>query len=285
MSENGKRPVVGLALGGGVARGLAHIGVLRALESAGVPIDLIAGTSAGALAGACYASGLTPDQTEAFACKLSWSDLGRVTVSKLGFYNSERTETYLKKILPVTRFEETRVPLGVVATDLQAGKMVVFTEGDIPLAVRASCAIPCYFLPVTVNGRMMVDGGIVGHLPASVARGMGADIVIAVDVNSEGRPISPPTNVFTIMSQSLSIMGRSSVSYLYQDADIVIRPRVGDYSTDDLTKAADLIRLGQEAAEKTLPAIKKLLIKEKPSWLKRVFAKPADERRVTMLNR
>ena len=131
----------------------------------------------------------------------------------------------------------------------------------------------------------MVDGGIVGHLPASVARGMGADIVIAVDVNSEGRPISPPTNVFTIMSQSLSIMGRSSVSYLYQDADIVIRPRVGDYSTDDLTKAADLIRLGQEAAEKTLPAIKKLLIKEKPSWLKRVFAKPADERRVTMLNR
>ena len=136
MSENGKRPVVGLALGGGVARGLAHIGVLRALESAGVPIDLIAGTSAGALAGACYASGLTPDQTEAFACKLSWSDLGRVTVSKLGFYNSERTETYLKKILPVTRFEETRVPLGVVATDLQAAVCRIWN--DVAVSIPSS---------------------------------------------------------------------------------------------------------------------------------------------------
>ncbi len=285
MASNSKRPIVGIALGGGVARGMAHVGVLRELEKNGIPIDLIAGTSVGALAGACYAAGLTPDQIEELACSISWSDLGRVTVSRLGFYNSERTETFLKKILPVNRFEQTRIPLGIVATDLQAGKMVVFTEGDIPLAVRASCAIPCYFIPVMVNGRMMVDGGVVGHLPASVARGMGADIVIAVDVNSEGRPIPPPNNIFTIMSQSLSIMGRSSVTYLYQDADVIVRPRVGDFAPDDLSKAAELIKAGEEAARRTMPAIKKLLTKEKPGFFKRLFAKPVDERRVKMLDR
>ena len=285
MVSNGKRPVIGIALGGGVARGMAHVGVLRELEKNGIPIDLIAGTSAGALAGACYAAGMTPDEIEHLACTMTWNDLGRVTVSRLGFYNSERTESFLKKTLPVNRFDQTRIPLGIVATDLQAGKMVVFTDGDIPLAVRASCAIPCYFIPVMVNGRMMVDGGVVGHLPASVARAMGADIVIAVDVNSEGRPIPPPNNIFTIMSQSLSIMGRSSVTYLYQDADVIIRPRVGDFPPDDLSKARELIKAGEEAARRTMPAIKRLLTKEKPGFFKRLFAKPVDERRVKMLDR
>jgi NTE family protein len=136
-----------------------------------------------------------------------------------------------------------------------------------------------------VNGRMMVDGGVVGHLPASVARGMGADIVIAVDVNSEGRPIAPPNNIFTIMSQSLSIMGRSSVTYLYQDADVVVSPRVGAFAPDDLSKAPELIKAGEEAARRTMPAIKRLLAKEKPGFFKRLFAKPVDERRVRMLDR
>jgi NTE family protein len=284
MARNGKRrPVIGVALGGGVARGMSHIGVLRELEKNGIPIDLIAGTSAGAMIGGAYAAGLTPDQLEDLACKLTWADLGRVTVSRLGFYNSERTETYLKSKLPVTKFEETRIPLAVVATDLQAGRMVVFTEGDIPLAVRASCAIPCYFTPVMVNGRMMVDGGLVGHLPASVARGMGADIVIAVDVNSKSNPIPPPTSIFSIMSQSLSIMGRSSVTYLYQDADVVISPHLASFELQDLSKAAEMIKAGEEAARRTMPAIKRLLLREKPGLFRRLFAKPVDARRVAML--
>jgi NTE family protein len=284
MARNGKkRLVVGVALGGGVARGMAHVGVLRELEKNGIPIDLVAGTSAGAIVGGSYAAGLTPDQIEELACNLKWSDLGRVTVSRLGFYSSERTETYLKAKLPVTKFEETRVPLAVVATDLQTGKMVVFTEGDIPLAVRASCAIPCYFTPVLVNGRMMVDGGLVGHLPASVARSMGADVVIAVDVNSKSNPIPPPTNIFSIMSQSLSIMGRSSVSYLFQDADIVISPHLASFDPHDLSRACDLIKAGEEAARRTMPAIKRLLAREQPGFFKRLFNKPADTRRVMML--
>ncbi|HYE73299.1 MAG TPA: patatin-like phospholipase family protein [Blastocatellia bacterium] len=284
MSRNEKkRPVIGVALGGGVARGMAHVGVLRELEKNGIPIDLISGTSAGALVGSLYATGLTPDQIEDLAYNLRWSDLGRVTVSRLGFYNNERTEAYLASKCPVRKFEETRIPLGVVATDLQSGRMVVFTEGDIPLAVRASCAIPCYFTPVIVNGRMIVDGGLVGHLPASVARSMGADIVIAVDVNSKSTPIAPPTNIFTIMSQSLSIMGRSSVAYLYQDADVVVSPNLASFELHDLRQARGLIKAGEEAAQKTMPAIKRLLMREKPGFFKRLFARPVDERRVMML--
>ena len=165
-----KRPLVGLALGGGMARGCAHVGVLRELERNDIPIDLIAGTSVGSLIGGAYAAGLSPDQIEQMALTISWNDLGRVTISKLGFYNSERTEDYIRKHFPVTEFEKTRLPFGAVATDIQTGKMVIFTEGSLPLAIRASCAMPIFYTPVTVNGRMMVDGGLVGHIPASVTR-------------------------------------------------------------------------------------------------------------------
>jgi len=275
MAQNGKkRPVVGVALGGGVARGIAHIGVLRELEKHKIPVDLIAGTSVGSLIAGAYAAGLSPAQLEQLAHTISWSDLGRVTVSRLGFYNNARTEEYIRATFPVDRFEKLRMPLGVVATDLQAGKMVVFTEGDLALAIRASCAIPCYYTPVMVNGRLMVDGGLVGHLPAAVARGMGADIVIAVDVNSQSLPIPPPTNIFTVMSQALSIMGRSSVSYLYQEADVVVHPRVEHVKPDDLSKADEMIEAGETAARNVIHHIQRLLEPEKRGLFKRIFAKP-----------
>jgi NTE family protein len=277
MSDR-KRPRVGLALGGGVARGIAHIGVLREFEKNNIPIDLIAGTSAGSLIGGGYASGLSPDDLEKLALKIRWSDLGRMTVSRLGFFNSERMETYLRTIFPIHQIEQMRLPLGVVATDIQEGRMVVFTEGDVALAIRASCAIPCYFLPVMVNGRMMVDGGLVGHLPASVARRMGADIVIAVDVHSEGLPIPPPNNVFSLMYQSLSIMGRSSVTYLYRDADVIARPKVGYVRPDDLTKAKEMIAAGEAAAREVIPQIRKLLEPEKRGFFARLFA-PSEKAR------
>jgi NTE family protein len=285
MSDNGKkRPVIGLALGGGVARGIAHVGVLRELEKNQIPIDLLAGTSVGSLIAGGYASGLSPDQLEQLAHTIRWSDLGRVTVSRLGFYNNARTEEYIRANFPAAHFEKLRIPLGVVATDLQAGKMVVFTEGDLALAIRASCAIPCYYTPVLVNGRLMADGGLVGHLPAAVARGMGADIVIAVDVNSQSLPIPPPTNIFTIMSQALSVMGRSSVTYLYQDADVVIRPRVEHIKPDDLSKASEMIAAGEEAARRNIRAIRRLLQPERKGLFKRLFARPeSDSRRMSTL--
>ncbi|MCI0339187.1 MAG: patatin-like phospholipase family protein [Acidobacteria bacterium] len=279
------RPVVGLALGGGMARGCAHVGVLRELDKNEIPIDLIAGTSVGSLIGGAYAAGLTPDQIEAIALKISWNDLGRVTISRLGFYDSKRTEDFIRANFPVTEFEGTRIPFGAVATDIQTGKMVVFTEGSLPLAIRASCAMPIFYTPVLVNGRMMVDGGLVGHIPASVARMMGADIIIAVDVNSQHLPIPQPTHLFTVMSQALSIMGRSTVSYLYTDADIVVRPQIEHVRPDDLSKAREMIAAGEEAALRVVPNIKKMLEPRKQGFFKRIFSKPEyDKRRVTMIN-
>lgn len=287
MAQNTeKRPVIGLALGGGMARGCAHVGVLRELERHQIPIDLIAGTSVGSLIGGAYCAGLSPDQVEQLALNISWSDLGRATVSLMGFYNSERTEDYVRKHFPITEFEKTRIPFGAVATDLQTGKMVVFTEGSIPLAIRASCAMPVFYTPVTVNGRMMVDGGLVGHIPASVARMMGADIVIAVDINSQHLPIPQPTNMFSIMSQSLSIMGRSAVSYIYSDADVVVRPEIEDVRPDDLSKAAYMIAAGEKAVGRVIPKIRKLLTPRKQGFFKRIFSSPKpDPRRVTMLEK
>lgn len=287
MAQNAeKRPVIGLALGGGMARGCAHVGVLRELERNNIPIDLLAGTSVGSLIGGAYCAGLSPDQIGEMALTINWSDLGRATVSLMGFYNSERTEDYVRKNFPVTEFEKTRIPFGAVATDLQTGKMVVFTEGSIPLAIRASCAMPVFYTPVMVNGRMMVDGGLVGHIPASVARMMGADIVIAVDINSQHLPIPQPTNLFTIMSQSLSIMGRSAVQYIHGDADVVVIPQIEHVRPDDLSKAAEMIVAGEEAARRVIPKIKKLLAPRKQGFFQRIFSRPqSDPRRVSMLER
>jgi NTE family protein len=284
--NNKKRPLIGLALGGGMARGCAHIGVLRELEKSDIPIDLIAGTSVGSLIGGAYAAGLSPDQIEKMALSISWNDLGRVTISKLGFYNSERTEDYIRKHFPVTEFEKTRVPFGAVATDIQTGKMVIFTEGSLPLAIRASCAMPIFYTPVTVNGRMMVDGGLVGHIPASVTRLMGADIVIAVDVNSQHLPIPPPTHLFTVMSQALSVMGRSAVQYLYADADIVIRPQIEQVRPDDLSKAPEMIAAGEEAVRRVIDKLKRSLEPRRQGLFKRIFSREPeyDKRRLTMLS-
>ncbi|MDX2042126.1 MAG: patatin-like phospholipase family protein [Acidobacteriota bacterium] len=282
--NNEKRPVVGLALGGGMARGCAHVGVLRELERNDIPIDLLVGTSVGSLIGGAYAAGLSPDQIEELAMTISWSDLGRPTVSLMGFYNSERTEDYVKKKFPLIEFEKTRIPFGAVATDLQTGKMVVFTEGSLPLAIRASCAMPVFYTPVMVNGRMMVDGGLVGHIPASAARMMGADIVIAVDINSQHLPIPQPTNLFTIMSQSLSVMGRSAVSYIHADADVVVRPQIEHVRPDDLSKAAEMIVAGEEAVRRVIPKIRRLLLPKKKGFFKRLFSSSRpDPRRVSML--
>ncbi len=281
-----KRPVVGLALGGGMARGCAHVGVLRVLEKHQIPVDLIAGTSVGSLIGGAYAAGLTPDQIEQLALNIQWSDLGRMTISKLGFYDSRRTEDYVRRKFPLSAFEKTRLPFGAVACDIQTGKMVVFTEGDMALAIRASCAMPIYYTPVMVNGRMMVDGGLVGHIPASVARMMGADIVIAVDVNSQHLPIPQPTHLFTVMAQALSIMGRTAVSYIYTDADIVIRPQIEHIRPDDLSRAAEMITLGEQAAERVIRKVQQLIVPRKQGFISRLFSRrKQDSWRVVPLSR
>jgi len=167
LSRRKMVPSIALALSGGAARGIAHVGVLRALTENDIPIDAIAGTSAGALVGGAFSSGMPLDEIEAIGRSLRWRDIGRMTMSRLGVQTNERLEQYLRERLPKKRFEEFPIPLAVVATDLQTGKPVVMREkGDVPFAIRASCAIPGWYVPVIdVNGRQLVDGGLVAIYP------------------------------------------------------------------------------------------------------------------------
>ena len=251
--KNGKgreRPSVGLALSGGAARGIAHVGVLRVLIEHGIPIDYIAGTSAGALVGGALAAGLSIDEIEEIGLNLRWRDLGRPTLSRLGMQSNARLEEYVHAHFPVTRFEDLRIPLATVATDLRAGSAVVMSgEGDIAFAIRASCAIPGWYVPVTdKRGRQLVDGGLVANVPTAAVRALGADIVIAVDVNSEGAKfLGPPQSAIGVMLQAMMVIQRTAAMHQWQDADVVIMPKVGHIRWDEIGRAADLIAAGREA--------------------------------------
>src|SRR6185503_8325940 len=200
------RPTIGLALSGGAARGMAHVGVMRALVENKVPVDYIGGTSAGSIVGGAYAAGMLVEEIAEFGRSLRWRDVGRMTMSRLGVQSNERLEQYLRERLPVTRFEDLRIPFAAVATDLKTGAVVVLRdEGDVPFAIRASCAVPGWYVPVPdEEGRQLVDGGLVAVVPTTMTRSLGADIVIAVDVNSEGATfIGPTSSVIGVLLQSL----------------------------------------------------------------------------------
>ena len=268
-----RRPRLGLALSGGAARGAAHVGVLKVFEAEGVRVDCVAGTSAGALVGGAYAAGLPIAELEEIARRMRWRDFGRMTLSRLGVQSSARMEEYVRERFPVTRFEELRIPFAAVATDLNTGAAVVMRdEGDVAFAIRASCALPGWYVPVVDGeGRQLVDGGLVANLPSSIARGLGAEVVVAVDVNSEGAKfMSSPTSVVGVLLQSIIVVQRTAVVHQRQAADVVISPSVGHIRWDEMTRADELIAAGAEAARAALPHIHELLEPEPPaptSWL------------------
>jgi NTE family protein len=260
--RKGRRPRLGLALSGGAARGLAHVGVLKVLAEQDIRVDCVAGTSAGALVGGALAAGMPIEDIEKVGRTLRWRDLGRMTLSRLGVQSNAFLEEYVHARFPVTRFEELSVPFAAVATDLQTGARVVMRdEGDIGFAIRASCAIPGWYVPVTDSeGRQLVDGGLVANLPVSVVRTLGAEVVVAVDVNSEGAKfMGPPTSVIGVLLQSMLVVQRVSVEHQRQLADVCISPAVGHLRWDELTRAAEFIDAGVEAARAAIPAIKELL--------------------------
>src|SRR5262245_9524065 len=210
-----KLPKIALALSGGAARGIAHVGVLRALVENKIPFDFVAGTSAGSLVGAALASGMPLSEIDDIGRKIKWRDVGRVTMSRLGVQSNERLEEYLRRLLPITSFEKLPIPLAVVATDLQTGLPVVMRDhGDVPFAVRASCTIPGWFVPVTDDaGRQLVDGGLVATVPVEAARSFKPDIVIAIDVNAEGARFLGPTSIIGVVLQSMMMVQRTATSH------------------------------------------------------------------------
>ena len=286
-----QRPRVGLALSGGVARGFAHIGVLRVLEEHHIPIDYIAGTSAGSLVAAAYSAGMSVDEVERVSRNMRWKDVGRVTLSRLGVQSNARLEEFVRAQLPVKRFEELRLPLAVVATDLKTGSAVIMTEGDVAFAVRASCALPGWYVPVTDDhGRQLVDGGLVANIPTAAVRGLGADLVIAVDVNSEGAKfIGPPLSVIGVILQSIMVVQRTAAIHQLHDADVVIMPKTGHIRWDEMQRADELIATGEQAARPTVERIKRLLepvTEPRPKWYQRRRRQqqpPEDKRRVSPL--
>jgi len=262
LSETSAFPKIGLALSGGAARGMAHVGVLRALVENDVSIDCIAGTSAGSIVGGAYAAGMSIEEIRGFGRTLRWRDIGRVTMSRLGIQSNERLEQYLRARMPVTKFEELQVPFAAIATDLKTGIAVVMRdEGDVPFAIRASCAIPGWYVPVAdEQGRQLVDGGLVAVVPTTMARSLGADIVIAVDVNSEGATfIGPTSSVIGVLLQSLLVVQKTASHNQREMADLVINPKVGHIRWDEMGRADELMAAGYEAALKKIPDIRALI--------------------------
>ena len=255
-------PRIGLALSGGAARGMAHVGVLRALIENGIPIDCVAGTSAGSIVGGAFAAGLSIDELADFGRSLRWRHIGRLTVSRFGFQSNARLEKYMRARLPITKFEDLPMPFAAVATDLKTGEAVVMKDkGDVPFAIRASCTIPGWYVPVPdAEGRQLVDGGLVAVIPSAATRALGADIVIAVDVNSAGASfISSTGSLIGVLLHSMMVI-QKGVSRQHCDlSDLVITPKVGHIRWDQVRRADELMVAGYEAGLESIPKIRKLI--------------------------
>jgi len=250
-------PAIGIALGGGFARGIAHIGVLKVLEEEGIPIRVVAGTSVGALIGACYCSGLSLDEMEEVARQTRFTTFARWTLSRCGFASNDRMVAFLTRTLKCKTFEDLRIPLGVTATDFNTGEGVVFHSGSIIDPVRASCAYPGMFLPVEIRGRYLVDGMLSHPVPTRPVREMGADRVIAVQLKGTWASGGPPRHLFDVIGQSFAIAQDAMSSLWRSSADLVVEPEVAGFAYDDFKRAADLIKAGELAMRQALPEVRK----------------------------
>ena len=267
-----RAPALGLALGGGFARGIAHVGVLKVLEEEGIPIRVVAGTSVGALIGAVYCSGVSIPELINIAHSVRFTTFARWTVSRYGFASNERMVTFLNRTLKVKSFEELRIPLGVTATDFNTGEGVVFHSGSIVDPVRASCAYPGMFLPVIIRGRHLVDGMLSYPVPARPLRDMGADRVLAVHLKGTWANGGAPRHLFDVIGQSFAIAQDAMSSLWRSAADCVIEPDVAGFAYDDFKRADELIKVGEAAMRAALPEVRRWMGAPSPAA---IVPKPA----------
>lgn len=249
---------VGLALSGGVSYGVAQIGVLRALEAAGIEVDCLAGTSAGSIIAAAYASGLPVSKIEEIGIQTSWGELFKFSFSRKGLVSSDPIENYIRKYLKVYTFDQLKKPLAVVTTDLCSGEEIVFTQGSLDKAVRASCSIPGIYQPVELAGRQLVDGGMVENVPVAALKALGADMVIAVNVFGHPQVFRPVTNVFQVLLRVWFYFVREQTTWR-DKADIVMEPDLRMFDLFDFSEAAETIRAGEKEARKHLPRLKRVM--------------------------
>ncbi|MCL4523698.1 MAG: patatin-like phospholipase family protein [Acidobacteria bacterium] len=250
---------IGLALGGGFARGFAHLGVLRVLEAEGVPIACIAGTSVGSILGAAYASGVPLDRIIAVCREVRLKDFSRWSISRMGLASNERMGELIRKWFRALRFEQMRTPLAVVATDLGTGEPYVFRTGEVVDAVRASCAFPGLFQPVMYEGRCLADGGLVAPVPTQAASAMGASFVVGVNVGFNNWNGSVPKNVFQVVARSINAAQKHHERDWERFADLLIEPDVHSVEWDSFHRAEEIIRAGEAAARRAMPRLRDML--------------------------
>ncbi|MES2282883.1 MAG: patatin-like phospholipase family protein [Pseudomonadota bacterium] len=257
-SAGAARPVkIGLALGGGAARGFAHVGVIAVLEEAGLKPQLVVGTSAGSLVAALYASGKSSAQLQQTALNMEEVAITdwMLPILGRGMFRGDALARYVNDLVAGKLIENMPMPLGIVATDLNSGQAVLFQRGDTGTAVRASSAVPAVFVPVKINGREYVDGGLVSPVPVRYARQMGADVVVAVDISSppEGNPAG---DTLQILLQTFAIMGKTINQYELKDADVVVRPSLVGLKSADFSARQRAIDSGRAAMLAALPALR-----------------------------
>jgi NTE family protein len=254
---------LGIALGGGVARSIANIGVLNVLAREEIKLDCIAGTSAASIIGAIYASGVSIEEANTIAVNAGWRDITSIAWWNpfMGILSSEHIAKFLEKHCRYKYFEELQIPFGVVVADLMTGKEHLFTSGELAPVVRASCSIPGIFQPVRIGKRLYIDGCYVNQIPASAVRRMGADIVIGCDVSKGALTTRKkvPRNMFTILQYLVALHSQKTADKGRRESDILVSIKVNDIGLTELHRSAHLIERGEEAAEQILPQLQKRL--------------------------
>lgn len=264
-----REPVIALALGGGGAKGFAHIGVIKVLESHGIKPKIVTGTSAGSFVGSLYASGKSPYQLQHIALTFKESDIRDLTLNRQGFIAGQKLQDFVNQHVENKPIEKFPIRFAAVATRLDNGRKADFIKGNAGQAVRASCSIPNVFVPATIGGTQYVDGGLVSPIPVQTAKAMGADLVIAVDISA--RPTgNQPVSMWGLLDQTLNIMGQQSIHQELAQANIVIQPKVGHIGTLDLKASNQTILEGEKAAQLQVKAIQQAItnFKKSPAALK-----------------
>ena len=272
VPAGGAGPRIGLALGGGFARGIAHAGVLKVFEEHGIPLHCITGVSAGSIVGAAWASGTSADDIARIGCAMRFRDVARWSICRMGFAGSERMKLFLEGALATHRFEDMETPLGVLATDLCTGEPVSFRDtGDVFLPIRASCSYPGLFQPVPVGDRLLVDGAMSVEIPSLLARELGATHVISVSLPPPPAR-RPPSDILQVVRRCFQIMQRHSESAWRSSSDLVLTPDLNSIEWNGFESGPELVIAGAAAATAALPAIR--------DWFATadICAEPADER-------
>ncbi|MGH9818913.1 MAG: patatin-like phospholipase family protein [Pyrinomonadaceae bacterium] len=257
-----QRKKVGLVLSGGGARGFSHVGVVKVLAENNIPIDMIAGTSAGSFVGGALASGLSADEVVDIANKIGWLNMTRPSFSTKGFLSNAPMGRFIEANFSVRRFEDLKIPFAAVAYDIEKNEVVVHKDtGELAFAIRTSCAVPGVFMPLRdTSGRLLVDGGVVSPMPTDIARAMGAEIVIAVDLMACGATFrSTPRSGLGITFKAALALLRTAAAAQRPLADILIDPQIAHLRPDQIGKRPEFIRLGEEAANSQIDKIKDLL--------------------------